>query len=105
MRIGQQGQDLTPDQREVVVAADRLEVVDVSRGWEGRGFDISGHRYWLDHPWASSDMILAVRSDLSPEDRALKATDMSVLWGIPPDYPDRLRTNLTRGDLKIREAE
>lgn len=101
-RIGQRNRELSPEQLDVVMAADRLEVVDVSRGWEGRGFDITGHYYWFDHPWASSDLILAVRSDLGPDERALAATDLDLLWGIPADYPERLRISLTRKDLEIR---
>jgi len=104
-RIGQRNVNLGPEEMEVVMAADRLEVVDVSYGWEGRGFDITGHRYWYDHPWASSDMILAVRSDLGPAERALAPTDLDLLWGIPADYPDRLRMNLTREDLEIRRDD
>jgi hypothetical protein len=102
-RIGQRNQDLGPEQMDVVMAADRLEVVDVSRGWEGRGFDITGHRYWVDHPWASSDLVLAVRSDLDAGERALAETELGILWGLPPDYPERLRAILTREDLQIRK--
>jgi hypothetical protein len=53
-RIGQRVQEVNDEQREVLLAADHLEIVDVSEGWEGRGFDITGHRYWIDHPWAST---------------------------------------------------
>lgn len=101
-RIGQRRQDLPPEQLDQVLAANRLEVVDVSRGSDERGFDITGHRYWVSHPWASSDVILAVRSDLGPEERALQPTDLGILWGLPADYPARLRGSLTRPDLRIR---
>jgi hypothetical protein len=104
-RIGLLRTDLTDEQKELVAAADRLEVVDVSREWEGRGFDITGHRYWFDHPWASTDMILAVRSDLDPADRALGATKMDFLWYIPEDYPERLRRLLTRPGLQFRRND
>jgi esterase/lipase superfamily enzyme len=102
-RIGQHNRDLSEEDLDVVLSADSLEVVDVSYDWEQRGFDITGHRYWFNHPWASSDLILAVRSDLAPEDRALQSTNVKVLWGVPPDYPARLRESLTREDLIIRE--
>lgn len=102
-RIGQRRTDLTPEQLDRVLEADRLEVIDVSRGSDERGFDITGHRYWISHPWASSDVILAVRSDLGPEDRALQATDLEILWSIPADYPERLGSSLTRPDLRIRD--
>lgn len=95
-RIGQAGKVLSGRELEQVLAMDRLEVIDVSRGWEGRGFDITGHRYWIHHPWASSDLILAVRSDLGPGERGLEATDVPILWTIPSDYPDRLREIVAR---------
>jgi len=104
-RIGQRNTELSEEQMDVVLAAERLEVVDVSRDWEGRGFDITGHRYWYDHPWASTDMILAVRSDLEPSERALAPTELGLLWSIPADYPERLRENLTREDLEIRRDD
>jgi esterase/lipase superfamily enzyme len=104
-RIGQRNQQLSPEEMDIVEAADRLEVVDVSRGWEGRGFDITGHRYWFDHPWASTDLILAIRSDLGPRERALDPTELDLLFGIPGDYPERLRELLTREDLEIRKNE
>lgn len=104
-RLGQRNEDLLPGERAVVLAAERLEVIDVSRGAESRGFDITGHRYWFDHPWASTDVILAVRSDLEPDERALEATELALLWGIPADYPQRLRARLGRSDLEIRRAD
>ena len=90
-RIGQRDHDLSDEQRAVIGGTQGLEVVDVSRDWEGRGFDITGHRYWFDHPWASTDVVLAIRSDYGPEDRGLAPSDNRVLWSIPSDYPDRLR--------------
>ncbi|WP_203594773.1 alpha/beta hydrolase [Wenzhouxiangella limi] len=105
VRIGERERELSDDQLAVVLAADRLEVVDVSHGWEDRGFDITGHRYWFNHPWASSDLVLAIRSDLGPAERALEATDLGILWGVPPDYPARLRARLSRDDLVIRRQD
>ncbi|WP_154647661.1 alpha/beta hydrolase [Luminiphilus syltensis] len=99
LRIGQRASDLSEEQMGIVREAGRLEVVDVSRDWEGRGFDITGHRYWFDHPWASSDVVLSVRSDFSPAERGLAPTDHSLLWSIPADYPERLRRILTRENL------
>jgi esterase/lipase superfamily enzyme len=101
-RIGLRNEGLTDQELAVVMDAERLEVVDVSRGWEGRGFDITGHRYWFDHPWASTDVILALRTDLGPEERGLEPTDLDLLWGIPSDYTDRLRNLLTREGLNFR---
>jgi esterase/lipase superfamily enzyme len=104
-RIGQRKTDLSDEQLRVVTAADRLEVVDVSRDWEGRGFDITGHRYWFDHPWASTDVVLAVRSDFSPEERGLASTENDRLWMIPADYPERLRVTLSKDEIRLRNVE
>jgi hypothetical protein len=101
-RIGQRNVDLSSEEMQIVGAADRLEVVDVSRDWEGRGFDITGHRYWFDHPWASTDVVLAVRSDFEPLERGLAPTENDLLWAIPADYPERLRSSLTRENIKLR---
>jgi len=101
-RIGQREHGLDEAQLAVVGAADRLEVVDVSRDWEGRGFDITGHRYWFDHPWASTDVVLSVRSDFSPAKRGLAPTNSGLLWSIPADYPERLRETLSEADLRLR---
>ncbi len=104
-RIGQRDHELTPEQLTVIEQADRLEVVDVSHGWEARGFDITGHRYWFDHPWASSDVVLSIRSDFSPEDRGLTKAEEEFLWKIPADYVERLRETIMREDLILREQE
>lgn len=102
-RIGQLSDGLEPEQQEVLRAAKRLEVIDVSLDSEERGFDITGHRYWFNHPWASTDLLLTVRSDLGPAERGLQATSHPMLWGLPPDYPERLRASMLRPDLEIRK--
>ena len=95
-RIGEQTQQLTEEQRELILRKDQLEVVDVSRESENRGFDITGHRYWFNHPWASTDVLLAIRTDLEPEERGLEQGDSPVLWYVPVDYPQRLNDALDR---------
>jgi esterase/lipase superfamily enzyme len=94
VRIGQlENGTMTPEELAITEAADRLEVVDVSLGTDERGFDIIGHRYWFNHPWASSDIIFAVWG-LSPEERGLQNGGHPLLWGIPADYPQRLRPEM-----------
>jgi esterase/lipase superfamily enzyme len=91
-RLGQIGGTLTEEQREAVLQADRLEYIDLSRGRERRGFDITGHRYWFNHPWASSDLVLAIRTDLDPQERGLEQGEVPLLWWMPDDYPERLKS-------------
>ena len=104
-RIGQREHSLTPEQIAVIGRADRLEVVDMSHDWEDRGFDIIGHRYWYDHPWASTDVVLSIRSDFGPEERGLTKAEEEFLWKIPADYVERLREKIMRDDLLLREQD
>jgi len=88
-RSGSAPASLTPELLEFVLSLENLEVVDVSVGSEARGFNIDGHDYWLRHPWASTDVLLSIRTDLPASERGLEGVG-SNLWAIPADYPDRL---------------
>ncbi|MDH4041908.1 MAG: alpha/beta hydrolase [Gammaproteobacteria bacterium] len=90
-RVGQSSIELSDEQRETVLRANRLEYVNLSKGHESRGFDITGHRYWFNHPWASSDVLLAIRTDLDPAERGLQQSDLPLVWWMPDDYPERLK--------------
>lgn len=63
----------------------------MSIGSDTRVFDIVGHCYWFNHPWASTDVLLSIGTDLSPKERGLLPGDLPMLWYLPPDYPERLR--------------
>lgn len=101
-RLGDRRGDLAPAELERLKAARNLEVIDVSMGAHERGFDIDGHRYWFDHPWASTDVLLSLRSDLPPAERGLEQAGVGFLWYMPPDYPQRLRESMLRPELQIR---
>lgn len=103
IRIGQIGGVLTEEQLETILQADRLEYIDLSTGREGRGFDITGHRYWFNHPWASSDLVLAIRTDLDPQERGLEQGEISQLWWMPDDYPERLKSISANPEHKVRK--
>ena len=68
-----------------------VQIVDVSRHKEVRGFDIEGHHYWYRHPWMSSDMLLLLRTNLPPAQRALTASEEPGIWYFAADYPERVR--------------
>lgn len=95
-RIGQAVREITPQQANRLAHLPRLEIVDVSAGAEQRGFDITGHRYWFNHPWVSTDVVLTIRSTLSPAQRGLEAGGTPGLWAIPADYPDRVEEIVRR---------
>lgn len=96
IRIGQTGGSVDARDSELLASLERLEVVNVSLGSEERGFDITGHRYWFDHPWASSDLVVAISTGLPASDRGLVASDHPSIWALPPDYPAQLRDDMDR---------
>ena len=70
---------------------DNFEIIDLSRGKEQRGFDIVGHHYWYRHPWASSDILFLLRTDLPAEQRGLSFSEDGQVWYLDPQYPQRIR--------------
>jgi hypothetical protein len=97
------GHDLSDEEKAIVGQANRLEYVDVSIGHEGRGFDITGHRYWFNHPCASTDLLLSVRTDLEPEERGLEPGKNPIVWWMPEDYPARIQAILDSGNFNLRK--
>lgn len=51
----------------------------------------NGHAYFRKSPWASSDVLMTLKHDLTPEQRGLIRAPDSSIWTFPPDYIDRLR--------------
>ncbi|CAE6881985.1 conserved protein of unknown function [Pseudomonas marincola] len=68
-----------------------VNVLDLSYDHQRRGFDISGHHYWYRHAWASSDVILLMRTDMPPARRGLSATSHPAVWYMSSDYPSSVR--------------
>ncbi|MHC4992534.1 MAG: alpha/beta hydrolase, partial [Planctomycetota bacterium] len=99
-RIGQYHAGVSEEDKQAIRRLERLQIIDVSYGSEERGFDIVGHRYWFNHPWASSDVVLTIRTDFTPQQRGLERGAEPVLWYMPADYPQRLKTSLTELDLR-----
>lgn len=78
-------------EREILLSTEAVELIDVSSMSAARGFDIKGHRYWFQHPWASSDLMMAILFDLPAPRRGLVAGTPPNTWAMPPDYPERVR--------------
>jgi esterase/lipase superfamily enzyme len=76
-----------------------VTLLDVSGNSSERGFDIVGHHYWYRHPWVSSDVILLLRTNLPPDQRALSVTEHPAVWYMNTDYPLTVR-EATRRVLK-----
>lgn len=75
---------------------DNVTLLDVSQHWAERGFDIAGHHYWYRHAWASSDVILLMRTNLPPARRGLSVSEHPELWYLGSDYPESVRRAVHR---------
>lgn len=89
-RLGLEPKALDEHEAFMLKTHPRLEVVDCSFGKNLRGFDISGHRYWYQHPWISSDLMLALRTSATPQQRGLSRTPAPQVYYFAPSYGDRI---------------
>jgi esterase/lipase superfamily enzyme len=69
-----------------------LRIVDVTDAEAGTAG--SGHSYFRESPWVSSDLLMTVLYDLDPSERGLVLKPNSPVWTFPDDYIDRLRRSL-----------
>jgi esterase/lipase superfamily enzyme len=100
-RLGLEPETLTDQEKKVLHEMPRLEVVDTSYGKGIRGFDITGHRYWFQHPWVNSDLILALRTKAKPAQRGLSAAPVDDTWYFGSDYQQNIGSigqTLTTGE-------
>ncbi len=99
-RLGFEPGALSEGELQALRTMPRLEVIDVSYGKQWRGFDITGHRYWFQHSWANSDLVLALRTGARAADRGLRPAPVKGVWYFGAQYPQRVATagkNLTGG--------
>ena len=69
--------------------SDNIHMIDVS---DAEGADSgNGHDYFRSSPWVSSDIIMMLIHDLSPEQRGLMLKASVPVWEFPDDYIERLR--------------
>lgn len=90
-RMGTDEAELIEEEFAMFRAIQNLEIVDLSRGKEDRGFDITGHHYWYRNPWASSDIIFLLRTDLPGHRRGLSPSEDQQIWFLGPNYPVQVR--------------
>jgi len=51
---------------------------------------------WHRHPWAISDIIFLLRTDLPAEHRGLSPSDIEGIWYLSEEYPDRVKRAVKR---------
>jgi hypothetical protein len=70
-----------------------LRIVDVTDAEAGTAG--SGHSYFRESPWVSSDILTTLMYDLDPSERGLVQKPNSPVWTFPTDYINRLRRSLS----------
>ena len=81
----------------------KLRFIDVSLAEDA---DIgNGHHYFIESPWVSSDVLLTLGYDLSPQQRGLALDKKTNMWYFSKDYPQRVAAELRKIDPKILNAK
>ena len=81
---------------------ENLAVIDVT---DAEDSDTeSGHRYFHQSPWASSDILTSLAYGLGPAERGLVRRDDAFAWEFPPDYIARLRTALVAANPALAKG-
>jgi len=81
---------------------DHISMIDVS---DAEGADTgNGHGYFRNSPWASSDILMMLMHDLTPEQRGLRLKASMPVYEFPPDYINKLWAALAEIDPDFRRA-
>jgi len=104
-RIGQvvAGELNRPGVKEFFERHPQLVVVDVTDAEAGTAG--SGHGYFRESPWVSSDILATLLYDLPPSDRGLVRKPNSPVWTFPSDYISRLRRALITENTPLAAAD
>ena len=78
---------------------DNLRFIDAT-GAEGSDTG-NGHAYFRKSPWVSSDILLTLMYDLTPEQRGLVRTPGSGVWEFPDDYGDKLSDRIKKANPEL----
>lgn len=90
-RVGHADSDDLRALSDLLQTMPNVAVLDVSYAKRQRGFDITGHRLWINQPWVSSDIILNLLSDWTPKQRGLDPTPHPNIWSMTEAYPGRVQ--------------
>lgn len=88
------GGTLSTEVRDFLWSTDALTIIDVTDAEESDAGN--GHAYFRNSPWASSDVLITLSTDLNPAERGLVRDESSPIWRFPSDYVARLRATLER---------
>jgi hypothetical protein len=81
---------------------DHISMIDVS---DAEGADTgNGHAYFRSSPWASSDILMTLMYDLTPEQRGLRLKASMPVYDFPLDYMNKLWAALAEVNPDFRRA-
>ncbi len=95
LRLGRAVGNLEPWEKEVLMQAPQLEMIDASAA-EEKYKNFLGHNYFHRDPWVSSDIGGFILGD-GPLERNLVKEEDEVFWRFPRDYPARIRQRAQQG--------
>jgi len=98
-RLGSMWQEGELDQRGIdfLNRFDNFNLINVTAA-EGAATG-NGHAYFRNSPWVSSDILMTLMYDLTPEQRGLVRSAKSPVWHFPEDYMERLTHSLETTNL------
>ncbi|MFV2060413.1 MAG: alpha/beta hydrolase [Gammaproteobacteria bacterium] len=81
----------------------KLRFIDVTKAENAASGN--GHHYFIESPWVSSDLLLTLNFDLTPQQRGLVLNKKTNMWYFSKDYPERVESELKKIDPKILNAK
>ncbi len=91
-RLGQANRNMAAPVKKYLENHPQLRVIDVS---DAANADAgNGHGYFRSSPWVSSDILMTLMYDLTPEERGLIRNIELPVWEFPQDYQERLLDEL-----------
>ena len=73
--------------------------------WHFLGYEGAFIAYFRKSPWVSSDILMSLMYDLSPEERGLVRGEREFAWRFPADYISRLRSSLAKRLPKFKRNQ
>jgi esterase/lipase superfamily enzyme len=84
--------DLAPETVRFLKETDDVVLIDVTDAKNASSGN--GHAYFRKSPWASSDVILTLRHDLTPKERGLVNSEEDGIWRFSEDHSEILKERL-----------
>ena len=93
-RLGQmvRSEKLPDEIQEWIENSKDLQFIDASAAEKSNAGN--GHAYFRHSPWVSSDLLINLLYNLSPEKRGLIRKEGEVVWSFPKDYVERLKSSV-----------